>query len=95
MRYSPPVGVAGRQAAADIELHGVTIPAGAKITCLIGAANRDPHKFADLTASTSLGPTTTRPRDFPERPTTWAFSTGDTFASVAQLARADVQIALN
>ena len=28
MRYTPPVGVAGRQAAVDIEMHGVTIPAG-------------------------------------------------------------------
>lgn len=47
LRFSPPVNVAGRTAAADIEIHGVTIPSGAAVTCLIGAANRDPRKFSD------------------------------------------------
>lgn len=50
LRYSQPVNIAGRMAEEDIELHGVTIPAGAKINCLIGAANRDGEKFSEHTA---------------------------------------------
>ena len=36
-----------RTAAADVEIAGVTIPAGAEVAALLGAANRDPAVFAD------------------------------------------------
>jgi cytochrome P450 len=36
-----------RRAAADVELHGVRIPAGGLVHVLIGSANRDPRTFAD------------------------------------------------
>jgi cytochrome P450 len=36
-----------RTAAADIELAGVTVPAGAEVAALLGAANRDPAVFTE------------------------------------------------
>lgn len=47
IRYDPPLHMFVRTAAADVELAGVTIPAGAEVAALLGAANRDPAAFAD------------------------------------------------
>ncbi len=44
--YSPTQWVL-RRACQDVELHGTVIPAGALVHLLLGAANRDPRKFAD------------------------------------------------
>ena len=41
---SPVQGLA-RTATRDVELHGVTIPAGRKVLLCYGAANRDPRKY--------------------------------------------------
>jgi cytochrome P450 len=46
LRYTPPVHMIMRQPAEDIEIDGTKIPAGSTVTCLIGAANRDPRRFA-------------------------------------------------
>jgi cytochrome P450 len=45
LRFESPVQNMGRIAARDVELHGVTIPEGARVLLLIGAANRDPEVF--------------------------------------------------
>ncbi|MBK1788990.1 cytochrome P450 [Prauserella cavernicola] len=47
LRYTPPVHMIMRQPAEDVELGGGTVPAGSTVTCLIGAANRDPSRFTD------------------------------------------------
>ncbi|MEV6940292.1 cytochrome P450, partial [Streptomyces sp. NPDC051132] len=47
LRYTPPVQMIMRQSATDVEVTGGTIPAGATVTCLIGAANRDERRFRD------------------------------------------------
>jgi cytochrome P450 len=46
IRYDPPLHMFVRTAAADVVVAGVTIPAGASIAALLGAANRDPAVFA-------------------------------------------------
>jgi len=46
-RYDSPVQIAARIMTADIELGGTTIPAGAKVMVIYGAANRDPARYAD------------------------------------------------
>ena len=46
-RYHSPVGTATRQALADVELSGVTIPKGEMVAAVLTAANRDPRRFAD------------------------------------------------
>ena len=43
LRFESPVQNMGRIATRDLTLHGTTIPAGARVLLLIGAANRDPR----------------------------------------------------
>ncbi|MFI9504426.1 cytochrome P450 [Nocardia sp. NPDC052566] len=45
MRYDPSTQMILRTATEPVELHGVTIPAGAKTVLLTGSANRDPEVF--------------------------------------------------
>lgn len=47
LRYDGPANTNGRVAHVDIEVGGVTIPAGSVLLCMLGAANRDPAVFAD------------------------------------------------
>ncbi|MFI5609967.1 cytochrome P450 [Amycolatopsis sp. NPDC051903] len=47
LRFSPPVHMIMRQPSEDVELSGGVVEAGKTVTCLIGAANRDPAKYAD------------------------------------------------
>jgi len=45
LRYDGPVQLTQRIALADVDLDGITIPAGELIVLLVGAANRDPEVF--------------------------------------------------
>lgn len=45
LRYDAPLQVAGRTTTRDVELHGVTIPAGERVYLVYGSANRDPRQF--------------------------------------------------
>lgn len=47
LRYDPPVQMDGRYVFEDIEIGGVTIPAGSGTMTLIGAVNRDPALVDD------------------------------------------------
>ncbi|MHA6626412.1 cytochrome P450 [Pseudonocardia sichuanensis] len=47
LRYSPPVHMIMRQPAEPVRLSGGVVEAGKTLTCLIGAANRDPERFRD------------------------------------------------
>ncbi|MGW4634466.1 cytochrome P450 [Nocardia sp. NPDC004415] len=47
LRYDTSSQIVARTAAVDIDYHGATIPAGAKVLLLIGSANRDPAAFDD------------------------------------------------
>ena len=47
LRFDSPVQGLCRVATRDVELHGVTIPEGARVHLLFAAANRDPRVFAD------------------------------------------------
>ncbi|MGY1806666.1 cytochrome P450 [Blastococcus sp. SYSU D00669] len=46
LRHDSPVQITGRTARSDVELAGRRLPAGARVTLLLGAANRDPEVFA-------------------------------------------------
>jgi cytochrome P450 len=46
-RYDSPVQIAARIMTADTDLGGTTIPAGAKVMMIYGAANRDPARYSD------------------------------------------------
>jgi cytochrome P450 len=45
LRLTSPVQALARTVTRDVELHGVTIPAGRKVLLCYGAANRDPRKY--------------------------------------------------
>ena len=45
LRYESPVLIAPRITTRDIDVRGVTIPAGAPVTAMIGSANRDPEVY--------------------------------------------------
>jgi len=47
LRFESSNQLGNRRVAADTEIGGVTVPAGTLITLCIGAANRDPGRFAD------------------------------------------------
>ncbi|MFC9757638.1 cytochrome P450 [Streptomyces sp. NPDC056921] len=46
LRRDPPVQVVLRRTVTEVTLSGGTLPAGADVACLIGAAGRDPERFA-------------------------------------------------
>lgn len=45
LRFTSPVQLIPRQAAVDVEISGIKIPADSIVFCMIGAANRDPKAF--------------------------------------------------
>ncbi|MEP9381991.1 cytochrome P450 [Nocardioides cheoyonin] len=47
LRFWPPIHAWGRKATRDVEVDGVTIPAGSKVAILFGAGNRDPRHYED------------------------------------------------
>ncbi|MEU4996911.1 cytochrome P450 [Streptomyces sp. NPDC021622] len=47
LRRDPPTPVVLRRATAPAAVGGTTLPEGAVVACLVGAAGRDPYRFAD------------------------------------------------
>jgi cytochrome P450 len=47
LRYDAPSQFQGRVATCDVRVHGVTIPEGARVALVTGAAGRDPREFPD------------------------------------------------
>jgi cytochrome P450 len=45
LRFWAPINVWGRKTTRDVEIDGVTIPAGAQIAVMFGAGNRDPRHY--------------------------------------------------
>ncbi|WP_437685819.1 cytochrome P450 [Sorangium sp. So ce176] len=84
LRFEPPGQIALRQAKTDVEIRGVTVPAGAFIAALIGSANRDEQVFPD-------------PDRFDidrERQVGLSFGHGVHFCIGAALARAEAKIGI-
>lgn len=95
LRFTPPVHMIMRQTATEVTVSGGTIPPGATVTCLIGAANRDEERYRepdvfdifrdDLTATTAFSAAADH----------LAFALGRHFCVGALLARAEVEIGVN
>ncbi len=58
LRYRTPLQLTVRTATRDVTLHGVTIPAGARVAMVIGAANHDERQFAHPEEYDALRPAT-------------------------------------
>ncbi len=63
LRYDSSVQLTGRVTVADVEVGGVTVPAGESVIMLLGAANRDPAQYADPD-KLDVGRTNVRPMSF-------------------------------
>ncbi|TML93776.1 MAG: cytochrome P450 [Actinobacteria bacterium] len=47
LRWEPPLLITSRIVTRDTELRGIPLPAGANVTVMLGAANRDPRRYHD------------------------------------------------
>ncbi|MDY7088785.1 MAG: cytochrome P450 [Actinomycetota bacterium] len=84
LRYDSPVQLTSRYTTEPLDVDGVAVPAGASLTILLGAANRDPARYDD-------------PHRFdPGRPNIQpvSFGGGAHYCLGAPLARLEAQIAL-
>ena len=68
LRYTSPTQYMARTVTRDLELHGVTIPARAKVVLLLGAGNRDPREFERPDELRRLPAQPAHPRVRPRRP---------------------------
>ncbi|MBQ1080664.1 cytochrome P450 [Nocardiopsis sp. B62] len=95
LRLTPPVQMIMRQASRDVELGGGTVPAGATVTCLIGAANRDPDRYADPDRFDISRAELSGATSFSAAAEHLAFALGRHFCVGALLAEAEVRVAVN
>jgi cytochrome P450 len=84
LRYDNSTQALARLATRDVALHGVTIPAGAKVVLLVGSANRDERSFPEPDRYDILRDTTR----------SLAFAHGNHFCLGASLARLEGRVAL-
>ncbi|MFK4594435.1 cytochrome P450 [Streptomyces pristinaespiralis] len=91
LRFTPPVHMIMRQTAAEVTVSGGTIPAGATVTCLIGAANRDEERYRDPDRFDIFRDDLTATTAFSAAADHLAFALGRHFCVGALLARAEVQ----
>ncbi|GHA71638.1 MULTISPECIES: cytochrome P450 [Streptomyces] len=95
LRYTPPVQMIMRQSATEVEVTGGTIPAGATVTCLIGAANRDERRYRDPDRFDIFRDDLTTTSAFSAAADHLAFALGRHFCVGALLAKAEVEVGLN
>jgi pulcherriminic acid synthase len=95
LRYTPPVHMIMRQSAADVEVSGGTIPAGATVTCLIGAANRDERRFSRPERFDIFRDDLSTTSAFSAAADHLAFALGRHFCVGALLAKAEVETGVN
>ncbi|WP_030776024.1 cytochrome P450 [Streptomyces sp. NRRL S-920] len=92
LRHTPPVHMIMRQSAADVELSGGTVPAGATVTCLIGSANRDERRYRDPNRFDIFRDDLTATTAFSAAADHLSFALGRHFCVGALLAKAEVEI---
>ncbi|GAA3834603.1 cytochrome P450 [Nocardioides panacisoli] len=88
LRHDTSSQMLARYVAEDVELHGRTIPAGAKALVLLGSANRDERVFTDPTRFDLH-------RDKDELSKSLSFGTGRHFCLGANLARLEARVVLD
>ncbi|MER7660434.1 cytochrome P450 [Streptomyces sp. NPDC096193] len=95
LRYTPPVHMIMRQTATEVTVSGGTIPAGATVTCLIGAANRDAERYKDPDRFDIFRDDLTSTTAFSAAADHLAFALGRHFCVGALLAKAEVETGVN
>ncbi|WP_308252035.1 cytochrome P450 [Pseudonocardia sp. KRD291] len=94
LRHSPPVHMIMRQPAEDVELTGGTVEAGTTVTCLIGAANRDPEQYERPDEFDIGRPDLDQGRAYTAGANHTAFALGRHFCVGALLARTELETAV-
>ncbi|MFD5977880.1 MULTISPECIES: cytochrome P450 [Streptomyces] len=92
LRYTPPVHMIMRQSTTEVALSGGTVPAGATVTCLIGAANRDGKRYRDPDSFDIFREDLAATNAFSAAADHLAFALGRHFCVGALLAKAEVEI---
>ncbi len=92
LRYTPPVHMIMRQSTTEVALSGGTVPAGATVTCLIGAANRDGNRYRDPDSFDIFREDLAATNAFSAAADHLAFALGRHFCVGALLAKAEVEI---
>lgn len=95
LRYTPPVHMIMRQPDQDVELSGGIVPAGSTVTCLIGAANRDPERYRDPDRFDIFRADLETTNAFSAAADHLAFAAGRHFCVGAMLAKTEVEVATN
>ncbi|CAL9324743.1 hypothetical protein SUDANB66_06624 (plasmid) [Streptomyces sp. SudanB66_2053] len=95
LRHTPPVHMITRQAATDVEVTGGTIPQGATVTFLVGAANRDERRYRYPDRFDIFRDDLTTTSAFSAAADHLAFALGRHFCVGALLAKAEVEIGIN
>jgi cytochrome P450 len=95
LRYSPPVHMIMRQPKEDVELSGGMVTAGSTVTCLIGAANRDPGKYSEPGTFDIFRKDLDVDRAFSAGANHTAFCLGRHFCVGAMLSKTEVEIGTN
>lgn len=94
LRFAPPVHMIMRQPSEDVELSGGVIEAGRTVTCLIGAANRDPDRYADPDRFDIFRPDLDQGRAYTAGANHTAFCLGRHFCVGAMLAKTELEIGI-
>lgn len=90
-RYTPPVQLIPRLAEREAVFDGTTVPAGATVFCMTGAANRDPEAFTDPDTFDIDRPDLGTARSFTAAAQHLAFGTGLHQCVGAAFARAEIE----
>ncbi|MFE0375529.1 cytochrome P450 [Streptomyces inhibens] len=91
LRFTPPVQLIPRQAEENAVFAGTTVPAGATVFCMIGAANRDPDAFTAPDTFDIHRPDLGTARSFTAAAQHLAFGTGLHQCVGAAFARAEIE----
>ncbi len=86
LRFDPPLHMFTRWVAEDVDVFGITLPAGSEVACMLAAANHDPAVFTD---PGTFDPNRSR-KDNPHL----SFGAGIHFCVGAPLARLELDIGL-
>ncbi|MFF9058554.1 cytochrome P450 [Streptomyces sp. NPDC101213] len=92
LRYTPPVHMIMRQSATEVTLSCGVVPAGATVTCLIGAANRDERRYREPDRFDIFRDDLTTTTAFSAAADHLSFALGRHFCVGALLAKAEVEI---
>jgi cytochrome P450 len=95
LRFTPPVQMILRVPAADIEVSGGTIPAGATVACVLAAGNRDPRRFERPDEFDIFREDNSTARAFRASADHLTFGDGRHFCAGAMLAQVEMTIATN